>query len=139
MDFHYKVSIHGKPDEIFAAITSNDGISKWWVKQCQVSNHVGDESVLHCDTGPCKGDMYFRIMDLKKNFKAVWKCTNSEHEEWIDSLFTYRLIEKGENTDVLFDLMDIEQEYLDEVKEIWLHNLKSLKNYIECGQGDPEA
>lgn len=132
------VSISAPRDKVFAAITTEKGLSSWWTTKVAVSERVGGEVrfTFLDDFNPV-----MQVLSMRENERVEWKCT-AGHEPWADNTFSFRLKDVGGRTQLTF-MQDYAKELSDEAygnyNYNWGYYLVSLKQYCETGRGKPFA
>ncbi len=145
MNYHCQVEIAAPAAAVFAAITTAQGLKHWWTTTCDAGAGVGSRSTFRF------GKTY-NVMRTEKwiaDREVVWQCLEQHHEatvldrkdEWAGTRVTFRLEARPPSA----TLLHFEHEGLTPKLECyqicekgWDHFLKkSLKDYLETGQGAP--
>lgn len=156
-NIHHELLIGASIEKVYAAITSQEGLSAWWTPGTSVKAEVG--SIARFPFGP-KYHKEMKIIELKPNEQVKWNCLAGE-DEWIGTTLTFTLkggdkrslqndryelggqiqqqgdFEKG--TLLIFHHDDW-KEYSDmyaECNYTWGQFLRSLKLLCESGKGHP--
>jgi uncharacterized protein YndB with AHSA1/START domain len=140
-DFKSSFTVNQTPKEVFDAITNVRG---WWSEGLEgASKQSGDEFVYrHKDLHYSK----HRLTDVVPNKSVVWLTTDSNlnfagsRTEWTGTTITFNIIERDGQTDVEFNHVGLVPELAcyNDCTGAWGHYLKSLKNLITTGTGDPD-
>ncbi|WP_018614778.1 SRPBCC family protein [Segetibacter koreensis] len=133
-DIRHNVVIKATPQEIYKAITNQEGLSNWWAKQTTAKPEVGFVNTF--TFGNFRNEMI--VTTLTPNKKVVWQCINSI-EEWIDTNISFELEEKDGRT-----LLRFAHSGWREVTDMfascnydWGRFMTSLKLFCETGIGTP--
>lgn len=130
-DILHKVGIDARPEKVFEALTTMEGISSWWDSR-GVTGDAQEGKVFNLTWGN------FKVIEAKPYELVKWKVIQGP-EEWLNTEIIFGLTWKKEQTMVLFkhagwpppgDLMH-------HCSTKWAVFLLSLKDYVEKGKGDP--
>jgi uncharacterized protein YndB with AHSA1/START domain len=142
--FQQTLTVAASPADVYAALTTIDGLRNWWSQDCDGSSEVG--GTIHFRFGTCFNDM--RVDQLDRNKEVRWHCTRAHtvgdavtHEgEWVGTAPVFHLRDAGQGkTEVHFEhigLVPALQCYGMCLKG-WAHFLASLQQYVETGEGTP--
>jgi uncharacterized protein YndB with AHSA1/START domain len=140
-DFKTSFTVTQTPKEVFDAITNVRG---WWSEGLEgASKQSGDEFVYRYK------DLHYskhRLTDVVPNKSVVWLTTDSNlnfansRTEWTGTTVTFNIIERDGQTDVEFNHVGLAPALAcyNDCTGAWGHYLKSLKNLITTGTGDPD-
>ena len=134
-EINHLVGIRGSLDEIYAAISTVEGLQNWWTADTSGSSELG--GIIRFRFGSYGGsDM--KVTELRRNAVVRWLCL-AHPDEWVGTEFTFALLERDGEVKVRFT-----QTKWREVTDIlafcstkWAVYLLSLKEYIETGGGRP--
>ena len=129
-DILHRIGINAKPEKVFAALTTIDGLRGWWV-----STATGDASKGGTiDFGFC--DMQVAVADPGK--RVHWRCTRGP-SEWVSTDVLFELEWKGDQTFVLFKHANWREpvEFMHHCSTKWATFLLSLMELVERGSGRP--
>lgn len=133
-DIKQNVAIKATPEKIFEAITTQDGLERWWAKQTIAKPEIGFVNVF--TFGTFKNEM--EVVQLIPNKKVEWKCINSI-EEWVGTSISFDLEEKEDRTILRFahsDWRAVTDTFAGCTYD-WGRFLASLKSLCETGTGKP--
>ena len=130
-DILHRVGIKAKAAVVYKALTTTDGLSRWWV--LGVSGSPGKKGGL-IDFGFNK----MKVLEAKPGNRVKWKCVDGP-KEWIDTEISFDLKTKQGQTFVLFKHADWKQpvEFMHHCSTKWAVFLLSLKNWLEREEGRP--
>lgn len=120
--------------KVYEALSTQQGLSEVWTMQLQVKPEIGfvNEFTFGNETDKMK------VTRLIPNKLIEWECIDSA-PEWIGTIISFELIDKGEKTDIR-----LKQDGWEEVGDFfrscnyhWGWFLYSLKCYCEDGHGIP--
>ncbi len=132
---HHRLLIEKSPDSVYAALTTQEGLSGWWTPQTIAQPHVG--SVSRFGFGPD----YFKdleVIELVPAKLVQWRCLKG-FEDWVGTVMTFELEMHAKGTIVLFH-HEGWQAYSNEFASCsfdWALFLRSLKFLCETGKGFP--
>lgn len=132
----HAVHIHATPAAVYDALTTADGLSRWWTRTGDVEPGQGGliRFTFHGDFHP-----QMRQTALEPGALVAWAC-EAGHDNWQSNTFTFTLTERKQDT-VLQFVQEYAQELADETYGTynfnWGYYLNSLKLLCETGQGMP--
>ena len=143
---HYQQSlvIEASATEIYAALTTPQGLRGWWTADCDVETTVGGE--LRFRFGPHYKHM--RITQLDSAREVRWLCTGAyinadrftRKDEWVGTQIVFRLSAQG-STQTRLDFEHIGLVPTLECHTIcvdgWRYFLESLSLFSQTGRGTP--
>jgi len=135
VDILHRVGIESTaPDEVYAALTTLDGLSGWWTDDTQGDTTVGGILRFRFDVGGF--DM--RVLELVPDKRVLWEVTDGP-EEGIGTTVSWDLEQEGEYTVVLFAHEGWREpvEFMHHCSTKWAIFLMSLKSLVETGKGAP--
>lgn len=132
----HTVHIHSPPGEVYAALTTEAGVTGWWTTVASVESGAGGiiRFTFLNDFHP-----QMRQTKLEEGRLVEWRCVGG-HPNWQDNTFTFALGESDGETSLRFV-----QEYAQELDDDtygtynfnWGYYLGSLKKLCETGSGTP--
>lgn len=133
-DILHRVGMQGSVSKVYEALSTLDGLSHWWIV-----GTTGDPSVggtLHFK--PEGGGFDMKVLESKPGETVKWKCTGGP-PEWLDTVLTFRLLAKEDQTVVLFSHQGWREpvEFMHHCSTKWATFLLSLMNWIERAEGRP--
>lgn len=126
----HRVGIAAKPDKVFAALTTVEGLRGWWTKQVDGSGVQGGDLDF--------GWVQMRVAEAVPRTLVLWNCARGD-ERWLGTELRFRLESTAEQTLVHFahrgwrDATD----FMSHCSTKWAIFLMSLKAYCESGKGRP--
>src|SRR5688572_29729224 len=96
-EIRHNVVIKARPEKVFNAITTQEGLENWWTKQTTAKPEVGFVNIF--TFGKFRNEM--KVSTLVHNKKVEWKCIQSI-DEWIDTNISFDLEEKEGKTILRF-------------------------------------
>jgi len=135
-DILHKVGIESSsPNDVYAALTTLDGLSGWWT-----TNTLGD-----CKPGGTivfrfggNGGFDMKVLESHPARRVLWQVVDGP-EEWIGTTIGFDLRQEGDWTIVLFKHEGWKQpvEFMHHCSTKWGVFLLSLKALLETGKGAP--
>jgi len=134
VDILHKVGITSAPEDVYAALTTVDGLAGWWTDETQGDGKVG--GVLEFRFAPGGFDM--EVLELQPNLHIRWLVIDGP-EEWIGTTISWDLRQDGDYTTVLFKHQGWKEpvEFMHHCSTKWAVYLLSLKSLVETGKGAP--
>jgi len=126
--------IDAKRSDVFKAITTIDGLSKWWTTDTKGdSSKGGTISFRFAENGG--PDM--KVVDLKPDESLTWQCLESPHG-WTGNTFTFFLDENAGKTRVRFSHngWTSEDDFYAICSFAWGRYMESLRQLCQTGKGE---
>jgi uncharacterized protein YndB with AHSA1/START domain len=123
------------PDDVYAALTTLDGLSGWWARDTTGDTKV--DGVIAFRFGPGGFDM--KVVELVPSKHVLWEVIDGP-AEWIGTHVSWEIRRSGDFTIVLFEHRDWAEpvEFMYHCSTKWATFLLSLKQLLETGQGAPD-
>jgi uncharacterized protein YndB with AHSA1/START domain len=138
-DIIHRIGIKAPASKVFSAVSSVAGVAGWWTKETSGDDRPGGavQVVFHGTTGDELGRMRFELSQVAPE-KVVWRFVAGP-PEWIGTELTFDLIQKGEQTLVLFGHRNWREqsEFTAHCSMKWATFLLSLRQLVETGVGRP--
>lgn len=86
---YHRIDIHSNKATIYQAITTQEGLSRWWIPDCIAKAELGfvNEFVVNS-----KLTNKMKIIDLVPNERLEWECLES-HAEWVGTKILFEIDE----------------------------------------------
>jgi uncharacterized protein YndB with AHSA1/START domain len=122
-------------DEVYAALTTLEGLSGWWATDTKGQTEVG--GILEFRFEPGGFDM--KVLELHPAERVLWEVADGP-AEWIGTTVRWDLKQEGDYTIVLFAHEGWREpvEFMYHCSTKWATFLVSLKQLVETGTGAPE-
>lgn len=129
-DILHRVGIDAKPERVYRALTTIDGLRGWWVSTTTGGAAPGQT----IDFGFC--DM--QVVAAEPDRLLQWRCTRGL-DEWVGTTVTFRLSWEDEQTIVLFTHAGWKEpvEFMHHCSTKWAVFLLSLRDQVERSEGRP--
>ncbi|MGB7622204.1 MAG: SRPBCC domain-containing protein [Terriglobia bacterium] len=133
-DILHRVGIQTKPQKVFEAIATLEGLSHWWITGTRGDPKLG--GTIHFI--PDGGGFDMKVTELKPNKLVKWKCIKGP-KEWMGTEVAFHLKAEDGQTIVLFSHANWKEpvEFMHHCSTKWATFLLSLKNWLERGEGRP--
>lgn len=131
----HRVGIACSPGEVFDALTTNDGLSRWWTNDTSGAGGVGSIIEFRFDgVGP-----NFEVVELETDTLVRWRHSGEMPGAWIGTEISFQLTSEDSQTYVLFLHSNWKQrsDFMGHCSTKWAVFLLSLKEAIETGNGKP--
>jgi uncharacterized protein YndB with AHSA1/START domain len=136
VDILHRVGIKSSVAEVYAALTTAEGLAGWWTTNTQgEGNDLG--GVLQFRFGAGGFDM--KVLELHPGKRVLWEVVDGP-EEWIGTHVNWDLDQVDDHTIVLFKHEGWKEpvEFMHHCSTKWAVFLMSLKSLIETGKGAPD-
>ena len=122
-------------DDVYAALTTIEGLSGWWATDTTGQTEVG--GILEFRFEPGGFDM--QVLESNPAESVLWEVTAGP-AEWIGTTVRWDLKQEGDYAIVLFAHEGWKEpvEFMYHCSTKWATFLVSLKQLIETGTGSPE-
>ena len=131
----HELTIAGSPQQIFDAVTTQEGLSQWWTKDATASPELDSIETIRLEDG---NELKLRIDLIESPELVHWECVEGPRE-WVGTTIALR-IEGLEGRSVL-RFWHGGWPYADGVMPRcsfeWAMRLDSLRRYVETGVGSP--
>ena len=134
-EIKHRVGIKGSAAEIYALLTTDSGLSKWWTHDTRGAGEVG--SIIEFRFGGDGPD--FEIIELVPNQRVRWRHSGEMPPAWMGSEILFELNQDGKQTILNFSHYNWPQsdEFLAHCSTKWGVFMMSIKSCIETGRGQP--
>ena len=134
-EIRHRVGIRGSAAEIYALLTTDSGLSRWWTTDTNGAGPVG--SIIEFRFGG--GGPDFAVIELIPNRLVRWRHSGDMPEDWKGSEISFELQEEKRQTLVSFRHYNWARsdEFLAHCSTKWGVFMMSIKSCIETGKGQP--
>ena len=135
VDIIHRVGIAASAEEVYKAVTTNEGLSRWWTTDTSGAGSVG--SIIKFRFGG--GGPDFEVVELQTNAVVRWRHSGEMPGPWIGTEVSFHLARGGNQTYVLFSHSNWKEpsEFMGHCSTKWAVFLLSLKDALEKGEGKP--
>ncbi|MBF6469286.1 SRPBCC domain-containing protein [Nocardia beijingensis] len=136
VDILHRVGIEARADEVYAALTTTEGLAGWWASDTRgTSDELG--GLIEFRFGAGGFDM--RVRALEPGKRVLWEVVGGP-DEWIGTEVDWTLDQAGDYTVVLFAHRGWKEpvEFMHHCSTKWAVFLLSLKSLVETGKGAPD-
>jgi hypothetical protein len=129
-DILHRVGVAVRPEVVFEALTSIDGLRGWWVSETSGDPRPGGT----IDFGFCR----MQVLEAAPGRKVHWRCVGGP-PEWIGTDVIFDLAWKDDQTVVLFKHANWREpvEFMHHCSTKWATFLLSLRDLLERSDGHP--
>lgn len=133
-DILHRIGVISSPAEVYAALTTVDGLAGWWTRDTDGDSAVG--GVLRFRFK--QGGFDMKVLETRPGELVRWEVVDGP-AEWIGTLIRFELKQEGDFTIVLFRHEGWREpvEFMYHCSTKWATFLMSLKQLVETGKGDP--
>ncbi len=135
LDIRHEMGIRtDDPDEVFAALTTVEGLAGWWTTDTSGDGDVGGTLRFRFPSGGF--DM--EVLEAERPASVRWRVVDGP-PEWIDTTIDWTLEEGDGWTTVLFTHEGWREpvRFMHHCSTKWATYLLSLKSLVETGAGAP--
>ena len=135
-DILHRVGIKSSsPNDAYKALTTIDGLSRWWTNDTQGENEVG--GVIKFLFKP-RGFFDMKVLELDPGKRVLWEVVDGP-EEWIGTRVSFDLKQEDNWTILLFKHQGWKEpvEFMHHCSTKWATFLLSLKDWLERKEGRP--
>ena len=135
LEIIHRIGIACTPADVFGALTTDDGLSRWWTTDTSGAGDV--DSVIEFRFNGMGPD--FKVVELEKDALVRWRHSGEMPDAWIGTEVSFHLKAEGRQTYVLFSHSNWKErsEFMGHCSTKWGVFLLSLKEAIETGKGKP--
>ncbi len=136
-DILHALPILAKRKRVYKALTEQDGLRSWWTRFTMAEPTVG-----YVNQFGFGGEFKFlmRIDDLVRDELVQWTCLEG-HEEWEQTRIEFNLSDLANNSGTLVRFSHTgwlsQDGVFAQCNYDWAQYLRSLKLYLEKGDGTP--
>ena len=130
--------------KLYEAITTKKGLASWWTQQVEIYPQVGGIATFHFGKDM---DVVMKLAKLVPQKEVIWKCVEQyfpvkgtdKTDEWVGTTIKFTILENPEGTTLVFahEGMNANLVCYNECHDGWDYFMKSLKRYLETGEGTP--
>jgi len=134
VDILHRIGVTEAPSEVYAALTTVDGLAGWWTEDVEGDSDVG--GVLKFRFIPGGFDM--KVLESRPGERVLWEVVDGP-AEWLGTHVRFELKREGDYTIVLFSHTGWKEpvEFMHHCSTKWATFLMSLKRLVETGKGEP--
>ena len=135
VDIVHRVGMKGAtPDQVYAALTTIEGLSGWWATDTKGQPEVG--GTLEFRFAPGGFDM--EVLEQEPAQRVLWEVVDGP-AEWIGTTVRWDITQQGDYTIALFAHQGWREpvEFMYHCSTKWATFLLSLKQLVETGAGAP--
>jgi uncharacterized protein YndB with AHSA1/START domain len=137
-DIRHRVGVFAPAEQIYAALTTIDGLALWWTRDTRGGASEGETVRFYF--GDEERHAFMEVKELVPQRRVAWHCTGGP-AEWIDTQISFNL-KAGDadgETVVLFTHADWREpvEFMHHCSTKWGQLLLSLKAGLEANAATP--
>ena len=136
----HRIGIHAAADKVYKAVSTIEGLSKWWTEEVEGDEQVGGriKFTFRTKTGTFKGQMLMEVKVLDPYKSVLWECVEGP-EEWVGTDIMFDLSEEDGQTVILFGHRNWHEaiDFTAHCSMKWAVFLLSLREFAENGKGKP--
>jgi uncharacterized protein YndB with AHSA1/START domain len=134
LDILHRIGVTASPEEVYAALTTVDGLAGWWTQDTTGDGEIG--GVLKFRFVPGGFDM--KVLEARPAERVLWEVVDGP-AEWLGTRVSFELKQEDGFTIVLFRHEGWREpvEFMYHCSTKWASFLMSLKRMVETGKGEP--
>ena len=135
VDIIHRVGINASLEDVYAALTTDEGLSTWWTKDTSGAGDVGAVIEFRFnDDGPD-----FEVIELEPNKLVRWRHTGNMPDAWAGTEVSFELTSQNDQTFVTFKHSNWKEQtnFMGHCSTKWAVFMLSLKDSLEIGRGRP--
>ena len=138
VDILHRIGTTRTPAEVFATLSTIDGLAGWWTEDTTGDPTVGGTIRFRFDGAPDPGGFDTRVLETRPDELVLWEVTEGP-EEWVGTRVRFELKRDDDHTILLFSHLGWPQagEFMHHCSTKWATFLMSLKRLVETGTGEP--
>jgi uncharacterized protein YndB with AHSA1/START domain len=136
-DSRHLLKIAVAPQEVYQALTTAEGIRRWWTDNADLDEQVGGKGIFrfHYDQTV---ETVVQIINLQEPVLVTWAVLDSFRPEQNGTIITFELRPAGKDTLLHFSQNGFAADETYALMNTgWAYYLVSLKQYLETGKGAP--
>ncbi len=132
---HHRVGINASPETIYTALTTDEGLTRWWTDDVSGAGGVGSTIQFRFNGGGPD----FTVTELVPNRTVRWRHSGAVPAGWVGTEILFQLQAEGGQTFVRFSHSHWQEagDFMAHCSTKWAVFLLSLKDAIETGHGKP--
>ena len=140
IDIIHRVGIKAPAAQVYAALSTIDGLAGWWTQATTGSSKVGGTIAFrfHQPDGDEIGGFDMAVLELVPEQKVRWRVEGGP-PEWVGTDIEFLLSRQDDYTIVMFGHRKWreEVEFMAHCSTKWATFLLSLRDLVETGKGQP--
>jgi uncharacterized protein YndB with AHSA1/START domain len=135
VNISHRIGIKASLEDIYEALTTDDGLKKWWTNDISGAGIVGSTIKFRFNGGGPD----FTVTKLIPNKTVCWQHSGNIPEPWINTEISFQLEASEGQTFVNFThaYWNENNDFMAHCNTKWAVFLLSLKNALETGKGTP--
>lgn len=139
-DIIHRVGIRAPAAQVYAALSTIDGLAGWWTHRTSGEAGVGRSIAFRFDApnGEEIGGFDMEVVESTPDEKVRWRV-QAGPEDWVGTDIDFSLSREGGYTIVRFGHRNWREpaEFMAHCSTKWATFLLSLRDYVETGAGRP--
>ena len=138
VDILHRIGVTSSPDDVYAALTTTDGLAGWWTQDTKGDGNLGGVIRFRFENAPAPGGFDMKVLELHPAKRVLWQVVDGP-QEWIGTKVGFDLKQEGDWTIILFKHQGWKEpvEFMHHCSTKWAVFLLSLKSLLETGKGAP--
>jgi len=135
-EIRHRVGIDTTPAQLYEALSTTDGISRWWARELDGDPAEGGR--LNFYFGSPQPAVVMKVTSAVPGEKVSWRCVEGP-DDWVGTRLNFEIRPADEETVLLFAHEDWREpvEFMSHCSTKWGYYLVGLKSLLEGGAGTP--
>ncbi len=138
-DIMHRLTISAPCKNVFAAITTAEGVHNWWTRDADLESRPGGIGEFHFGHYGPEHTHRVRVIEVHEGCRLTWEVLSSFLPAWTGTTISFDLQPDGEATILRFAHRGYA--VADDVYAMcttgWGYYMVSLQQYVETGKGAP--
>lgn len=133
----HQVVIEADSKTIFDAITTQSGLSRWWIADCDAKPEIGHMNEFRVEG---HGVNRMKVVTLEPNHRLEWNCHNEPNHDWSGTTLTFQVKPRTNACTLTFEHegWTEQNDFFAICSFHWARHLAMLAKYCESGQNQVE-
>jgi uncharacterized protein YndB with AHSA1/START domain len=138
VDILHRIGVTASPDDVYAALTTIDGLAGWWTQDTKGDGNTGGVIEFRFANAPAPGGFDMKVLEIQPAELVRWEVVTGP-DEWVGTQIKFELTQEDGYTIVLFRHEGWKEpvEFMYHCSTKWATFLMSLKKLVETGAGEP--
>jgi uncharacterized protein YndB with AHSA1/START domain len=134
-DIIHKIEITAARDDVYRALSTIEGLSRWWTTTTSGEAAPGKTIEFRFN----QHLVGMRVEELENGKRVAWQCVDNSTPDWLGTRVTFDLTEKDGRTTLLFGHRAWKEAspFFAHCSMKWATFLLSLRELVETGAGKP--
>lgn len=125
------------PEQVYNALTTSKGLAAWWTTEVEAVPETDSVASFYFEE---KYHKSMRVVELLPDRRVLWQCLEG-HPQWLGTTIAFEIepVAGGIQLRFYHAGWEAETDLFGSCNYHWGLYLRSLKSYLETGQGMPHS